>query len=211
MVVKPLPGGLQGFDVNQILNPSQAAMFKLSSYDFCIRYIPRTPSLIAGNITKEEIEVITNAGLALSLVMHCPLPGWLPDEALGHQYGQYGAAYCEQVGFPKGATVWLDLEEVLPTATPELIIQYANNWFSDIEDGGYSTGLYCGYGSGLTNEQLWELNTKNYWAAYNTNSSIPNRGYSILQHTVKTLKGIQFDPNTSQIDKMGGSPMFVFL
>lgn len=204
-IVKPAQTG-NAFDVNIPLSTSEAVAFKNAGYSTCIRYLPRTPSLMKGNLTGVEIEAILASGLSISAVQHVAMPGWVPNATIGEGYGSYAAEYAEQIRLPKGMTLWLDLEEVASTASDNDVISYCNSWFSAVEKVGYLSGLYVGWNIKLTSPQLYDLATKSYWKAYNADIDVSTRGYQILQHTQKTLNGITFDPNIIVADKLGDLP-----
>jgi hypothetical protein len=209
MIVKAgLPG--LAFDVDVPLTGAHAADFKAAGYDTCIRYIPRTSALVKGNLTTPEISAILGAGLSLGVVQHTPLPGYQPTAALGALYGQYAGQYSADIGLPAGINVWLDLEEVSATATPDDVINYCREWFTEVQLHGYVPGIYVGWNVKISEAQLYSLPVRHYWRAYNCNQSIPTRGYQIVQHTQKTLNDIAFDPNTIQPDNLGDLPIFLF-
>lgn len=208
--VKTATAGALGFDVNQNLSAAQAAGFKSAGYDFCIRYLPRTAPLTKGNLTSTEIKNILEAGLALMAVQHCPEPGWSPSAALGMQYGQYAAEYAVEIGLPPGMSVWLDLEGVIPLLA-QGVRDYCYAWYNAVgsQAAGYVPGLYVGFGTGLTPQELYEdLPFRHYWKAYN-GPSLPVRGYQIIQETVKLMEGISFDPNRLVADNLGGLPLWL--
>jgi hypothetical protein len=208
MIIKPAIPSL-GFDVNQPLTAEHAAAFKAAGYDFCIRYLPRTFSLINGNLTKEEIEIILGAGLNLMAVQHVSLPGWQPNAALGTLYGKYAAQYATEIGLLTGINIWLDLEEVVSSSTVQNVIDYCKAWYTAVEAAGYVPGIYVGYGVILSPEQLHdELPFKHYWNAYN-GPGVATRGCQLLQRTAQTLNGITFDPNDCQTDKLGDLPIWL--
>jgi len=208
MTVKPI-GPCEAFDVNQQLSGAQAAEFRANGFEACFRYIPRTPSLIKGNVTGAEMQAILNAGLALGFVQHCPEPGFMPTAALGSSYGDFAGLYASQIGVPKGMILWLDLEGVATGASSSDADAYCRAWFAEVEKAGYIGGLYVGFGTNLSDAQLYELPTKNYWRSYNCDQHIPTRGFQIVQHTVKSLNGIQYDPDTIAADLLGDLPLFI--
>lgn len=209
MKVKPAIPGL-GFDVNQPLSGAQAAAFKAAGHTFCIRYIPRTPALVKGNLTAIEIAAILGAGLALMAVQHVPQPGWEPSAALGTSYGEYAAQYAASIaGLPKRMNLWMDLEEVSKGATAQEVSEYCHAWAAAVEVDGYVPGIYVGWNVKLTDQQLYLLPFKHYWRAYNCDQSIPGRGYQIVQKPQQTLDGITFDPNQLQADSLGDVPMWL--
>jgi hypothetical protein len=198
-----------GFDVNQQLSAGQATAFREAGYLFCVRYLPRTPLLIPGNLTAAEIEIILGAGLALMAVQHVPNPGWDPTADLGEQYGNYAVQYAQEIGLPNGINIFLDLEEVAAGATPQDVIDYCHAWAASVEVAGYVPGVYVGWNIKLSDQQLYaNLPFKNYWRAYNCDQSIPTRGYQILQKIQQVLDGVTFDPDVLQTDNMGDVPVW---
>jgi hypothetical protein len=205
--------GLAGFDVNQILSASEAQDFKNAGYAFCIRYIPRFDGSSAGPLTYDEATDILNAGLTLMAVQHVANPGWAPTAALGTQYGSYAATYCsDTVGLPPGVNVWLDLEEVATTSAAADVIAYCQAWYTAVNAAGYIPGIYIGYGVVLDGSQLYnDLSFQHYWRAYNDDTIVATRGFQVVQTTEKTLNGVTFDPNTTQADNLGGTPLWLAL
>lgn len=209
MTIKQGTAGSKGFDCNTPLTAIKAQGFRAAGMDFVIRYLPRTPALIPGNLTTQEMEIILAAGLDLGLVQHCPLPGWTPSAALGASYGQFASTYAKGIGVPAGAIIWCDLEEVAAGTPPEAVIEYYKSWFTSVEIGGYVGALYVGYNPGLNAQQLYSLPCKAYWRAYNYDDGLAIRGFCLLQEPAQTLAGIQYDPNQCVADKLGGLPIWV--
>jgi|ERR1700743_241758 len=209
MMVKPVIP-CEAFDVNQPLTHGQASAFKANGYDACIRYLPRTPDLVRGNLTAQEMQILLSANLAVGFVQHVALPGWNPTAALGHQYGSYCAEYAQSIDIPPGPVLWCDLEEVAPGTTAQAVIEYVSSWAAAVTAAGYLAGLYVGWNVVLSDRQLYDLPVKNYWRSYNCDQSIPTRGFQMVQHTQKTLNGIDYDPNIIQEDNLGELPVFIF-
>jgi hypothetical protein len=209
MTVKPAQPG-NGFDCNQPLTPAGAKAFRDQGMEFAIRYLPRTPALIPGNLTEAEIGIILGTGLALSAVQHVALPGWEPTAELGTEYGSYAAEYAKLIGLPAGMVLWLDLESPDNKASGEEIILYCQAWFNAVSAAGYIPGVYVGWGIPLSYQQLYQdLPFKNYWRAYN-GPQVATRGFQLVQHPAKVLSGISYDPNTCAADLKGDMPIFLF-
>jgi hypothetical protein len=208
MQAKPAIAGA-GFDVNQPLSAAQAASFKAAGMDFCIRYLPRTPALIKGNLTSAEANIIIGAGLALMAVQHVPQPGWMPSAALGTQYGTYATDYAEEIDLPPGVTIWADLEEVAGGTTAQAVKDYCTAWFNAVTSAGYVPGLYCGWNIVLTAQELYDLPFKHYWKAYNYDNGVATRGFQLIQQPQKTLDGLTYDPNILQADHLGDVPIWL--
>lgn len=208
--VQQASAGSSGFDVNQVLSAADAQGLKDSGYDFCIRYIPRTENLIAGNITYTEAQNILSAGLALMVVQHVALPGWSPAAELGTAYGSYAAIYVQQfVGLPTGVNIWCDLEGVASGTTAWDVIAYCQAWYNAVKSAGYIPGIYVGYDVVLSPDQLYQdLSFKHYWRAYN-GPQVATRGYQLIQKTEKTINGITIDPDIIQSDELGGLPYWL--
>jgi hypothetical protein len=217
MANTPLPGtvqqataGLSGFDVNSILSAADAQHLKNAGYDFCIRYVPRTAALAAGNLTNAEALVILNAGLALMAVQHVAKEGWTPDANLGTAYGSYAATYAsEVVGLPQGMNIWCDLEGVAPGTDATAVIAYCQAWYKAADAAGYIPGIYVGWDTMLTPQQLYNnLSFQHYWRAYN-GPQVATRGFQLLQKTEKTVHGITIDPDITQNDNLGGTALWL--
>jgi hypothetical protein len=174
------------------------------------RYVPREAALVAGNITQSEIQAILEY-LSLYFVQHCPLAGFMPNAALGQAYGAYAVTYLKSIGVPALVSVFLDLEGVGATAKGIDVIGYANAWWEEVTKGGYSAGIYVGYGTNLSDSQLYlSLKFKSYWRSYNCDQNVPTRGYQITQHPAKTLNGISYDPDTIGPDDIGDLPLLLY-
>jgi hypothetical protein len=208
MTVKPAIVGV-GFDVDQPLSAPEADAFVKAGNIFCIRYIPRTSALIKGNLTGLELQILLTAGLAVMVVQHAAEPGWAPTAELGTQYGEYAAAYANIIGLPKGINLWCDLEMVADNATADQVIDYCKAWHAAVLAAGYAPGLYCGYGTKLTPQQLHDLPFEHYWKAYNYDDGVATRGYQLIQLLQRNLNGITYDPNTCQVDAKGDLPIWV--
>jgi hypothetical protein len=177
--------------------------------DFCIRYLPRTPALIGGNLTGLELQVLLTVGLSVMAVQHVALPGWQPSGTLGTEYGTYAAKYAGQVGLPPGINLWLDLEEVAAGTIAQAVIDYCKAWFTAVITAGFVPGIYVGWNVILSDEQLYDLPFAHYWRSYNCDQNIPIRGWQLIQKPQQILDGIMYDPNVCQADRLGGLPIWV--
>jgi hypothetical protein len=209
MVVKQaIPG--KYFDVDSILSTAEAAEFLKAGFLGVVRYLPRTPQLVAGNLTPGEMSDILSSGLSISVVQHVSEDNWNPTAALGTEYGQYVARYAAAIGLPKGMHIWLDLEMVNTSATVQDVKDYCQNWFNEVQAAGYLAALYVGWQVILNSTQLYDLPFKAYWRGYNADIPVATRGYMITQHPQQTLNGINFDPDTIALDDIGDLPMLLY-
>lgn len=210
--VQPAAAGLTGFDINATVSAADAQIFKNAGYNFCIRYIPRTAALAAGNLTNDEAADILNAGLALMPVQHVARHGWVPTGPLGTAYGSYAAEYCSQVvGLPAGVNVWLDLEDILKGTDAADVIAYCQAWYNAVNAAGYIPGIYLGFNTRLNPEQLYHsLSFRHYWQAYN-GPQVAVRGFQLIQKTQVKVNGFDIDPDITQADGLGGLPYWLSL
>jgi hypothetical protein len=210
MIVKAAVAGSNGFDCNTPLSAMEAEEFVKVGMIFCFRYFPLGPANLAGCLTGLELQVLLTAGLNVLAVQHVNSPGWAPTSELGSAHGSYAAAYGKAIGYPAGAPIYCDLEEVAPGTTAADVIAYCKAWYEAVTAAGYFAGLYCGWNIVLTAEQLYEnLPFKSYWKAYNYDNGVAARGFQIVQHPQKTLDAVVYDPDTIQADELGDLPVWV--
>lgn len=201
----------RGFDCNTNVLPRQADVFRRAGYSFAVRYIKRTLQH-PFDVTKNEVAALHSAGLALMLVQHVESErAWFPDANKGRIYGQNAVAHCVDLRAPAGITVWLDLEGVDQSVPDEQVIRYCNYWHDQVAAAGYLPGIYVGWHSGLSPDQLYRrLKFTRYWAAFNLNrDQYPSvRGVCMKQGTTSSPNGIAFqiDSNTILGDRLGGFP-----
>jgi hypothetical protein len=209
--VQQASASISGFDVNSVLSAVDAQNLKNAGYDFCLRYIPRMASLAAGNLTNSEALNILNAGLALMAVQHASPANWVPTASLGTAYGSYAATYASQVaGLPQGINIWCDLEGVATGTAAADVIAYCQAWYNAVNAAGYVPGVYVGYATMLTAQQLYDLPFGHYWRAYN-GPKVATRGFQLIQKTQITVSGITIDPDVTQNDNMGGAVLWLSL
>ncbi|HET7231600.1 MAG TPA: DUF1906 domain-containing protein [Longimicrobium sp.] len=207
--------GMKGFDANVTITAGVARAFVQAGYKFCIRYVGRT-QMASHDLTASEAKDILNAGLALMVVQHVLNPGWEPTGDLGNEYGTNAGRFSKQAGLPSGVTVWCDLEGVSGDAAAQNVIDYCNQWYAQVKEAGYVPGLYVGYGTGLTAQQLYQkLRFQNYWRAYNLNDDqVPvGRGVQMTQKTGKgTVGGLTtevYDDDFTHTDALGGNAIWL--
>lgn len=178
----------RGFDINRALAATEATAFVAAGYAFVVRYLGR---LVLGpsDLSTAELELLTAAGLGVMAVQHVESEtSWTPTDAKGDGYGNAAGEQAKGIGLAPGVTVWLDLEGVAVGTDPEQTIRYCNRWFDQVAAAGFQPGLYVGWHSGLTPDQLRNrLRFTLYWGAYNLNADeYPAAcGISMKQHAAK--------------------------
>jgi hypothetical protein len=205
------PVGARGFDTNTVVRPSDAKRFVDNGYTFAIRYVPRETAH-ANDITRAELRVLLEAGLGVMLVQHVESETmWMPSDDKAKVYGRTAAAIATEVGYPKSATLWLDLEGVSLLATADLIARYCNRWHDIVTAAAYESGVYVGWHSGLTGDQLYRrLRAARFWSAFNLNADQRPavRGVCMQQRVERPPEGVPFpiDGDLVTGDKLGGLP-----
>lgn len=214
-MIGPLPDGTPGFDCNAKVPLSLAKRFYDHGYRFAVRYVRRDLAHHY-DISAPEIVDLLKAGLGVMLVQHVAPPGWHPAKALGSAYGAIAADHAAEVGYPRGCTLWCDLEGVDPRTTPLDVIQFCNAWYEKVQAAGFVPGLYVGDSCRLSAIQLYrDLKFKAYWSAYNLNAdNVPaKRGVQMKQkaypHPGSRVPGVPFEYDVDIIrsDALGGSPV----
>lgn len=210
-----LPDGSRGFDCNEPLTLATARKFVDAGYLFVVRYVARV-SRQAHDLSAPELMNVLLAGLSVMVVQHVARPGWMASMDLGTAYGRQAAIEARACGYPKGGTLWCDLEEVGNDAGH--VIAYGNAWYDQVAGNGYEPGLYFGYGDVLTGVQLYrDLKFRRYWSAYNANAEqypivrgaqMRQRSYPRLERRVPGVS-FEYQEDIIQADKLGGSPILL--
>lgn len=205
------PNNSKGFDHSDYrLNLTQAKSYVAKGLKFCIRYIPNPLYDANNNLTKSEADQILESGLWLGV---CQRPckatessSWVPTPQMGEEWGASAAKISTEVGLSPGTTVWVDLEGVQAGTPSSHIVGFCNQWFDQVNKAGFEAGVYVGFDSILTPEQLdsW-LTTRHFWRDQNQ-QEIP-RKYQLRQ-LVETSFGVEFDSVTAIIDNYGVSATF---
>lgn len=213
--VQAAPAGVKGFDANTVITADQATAFWNAGFRFALRYVGRT-QMASHDLTTAEAETLLSSGFALMPVQHVLGGEWMPTAGLGAEYGANAAKFSQQIGFPPGVNVWLDLESVSTQAASADVVAYCNNWYDQVAAAGYVPGVYIGWHPGLTGEQLYgDLRFQHYWAAYNVDGvSTPRpRGYQLVQSSgsgvIGSLDTDVYDVDTTQTDALGGQVLWL--
>lgn len=212
--LKPF-SGIFGFDCNESLSGTTAAIMRDAGYRFAVRYIRRAEAH-SHDLSRDEIEAIHSAGLGLSIVQHVESESaWTPSGDKGDSYGATAANAVSTLGLPQGITVWCDLEGVAEGVPSTAVIAYCNAWATKVAGAGYQPGLYVGWHSGLSaNELYYRLKFQRYWAAYNLNSDqYPAvRGVCMKQMVAQSPagSGLIIDSDRIVADHRGDLPTLAF-
>ena len=212
--IQSAPSGAKGFDTSDRLTPALAQRFKNDGFTFCLRYLSRLSTdreVRDGDLIREEAGTILDAGLGLMAVQHVSPGRWTPTASMGVVYGNHAANNAIFAGLPPGINVWLDLESLNVDTPVRDVIAYCNNWFRQVSSVGYVPGIYIGFDSLLTGDQLFHaLDFRHYWKSPSRVPEVAVRGYQMLQPEIdKTVHGINIDINHTQTDHLGGQPLWL--
>lgn len=212
--VQPAPAGVKGFDANTVITEAQAQSFWDAGFRFALRYVGRT-QMASHDLTAGEAEMLLSKGFGVMPVQHVLGGEWMATGDLGTEYGANAAKFCQQIGFPPGVNVWMDLESVSTQSSPADVSAYCHNWHVQVSSAGYVQGVYIGWQPGLTGQQLYNLPFSHYWAAYNVDGvSTPHpRGYQLVQSSgsghVGSLDTDVYDVDTTHVDAEGGQVLWL--
>jgi hypothetical protein len=219
--VQHAQSGALGLDFNadgQHMTPKLAEAFRAAGYDFCVRYVPReeTAKTVDFDLRAEEADFLLDAGFALMAVQHFKSDaGWVPSGDLGKRYGEFAARWARnRVGFPDDVTIFCDLEAVATGVPTKDVLDFCLEWHGQVEDAGYSAGLYLGDRAKLSGKVIADnLPFAHYWLAFNESFQIPGRGFQMKQQAVPkssplrpaAAKGFRFQADRVQPDEQGGT------
>lgn len=156
---------------------------------------------------RPEVERALRGGAKVVLFQGYFAPYWVvPD--YGVVRGQDAVAAANNVGYPRGATLYLDVERC-GTAAAGMIIDWINRWSLEVVRAGYEAGIYVGCGQPLNSRQLYyDLPYVNhYWETCSKRCRVPVavRGYQVVQ-TGCNVKfcGEVVDFDSYPHDRLGG-------
>jgi Domain of unknown function (DUF1906) len=195
-----------GCDTSSKLDHAAACRLSDAGLVFVVRYVSIGYEG-AGDIDADEASAITDAGLALMLVQHVRRPPWSASASEGLADGGQAHANALAAGYPEGCTLWCDLEGVEPSTPTHAIIDYCQQWSIAIAPT-FEAGLYVGYGTGLTSEQLYALHgVVRYWSDFG-NRTVTTRGFCMKQLAPPDLKlsGVDVDLDVCHADELGSRP-----
>lgn len=209
--------GIRGCDTDTVLTATTAQGLRAAGYMFCARYLSCANTEQPGDLCATEAAIILNAGMALIAIQHVPpfLPGqkaWIASAGLGTTYGQCAATNAKQIGLLPGMNIWADLEQIDMSTPAQDVIDYCNNWFTQVAAAGYVPGLYVGADAILSPDQLYSaLNTKHYWRSGSASTpDVTKRGYQMVQQIDGTAVGtVQIDTDLTYTDAFGDSVLWM--
>jgi len=177
-----LAPGLSGFDNIGADSAVQLNCLSASGFSFDV-----IDALGAG----WDTEYRTAAGLGMSIVLFQGFyqPFW-SDPAQGTARGQLMVTNAKSVGYPRGAQVFLNLENNLSDGTSPTtragMISWVKNWASEVRSAGFVPGVYVGVPQLLTTADLENAVGSDgvFWRSASSSAPQTNRGYVMRQPTI---------------------------
>jgi len=211
--VVQLPEGCRGFDADCAIDAEGARAWYALGFRFAMRYVRRDP-VHAFDLSREEVQILHGAGLAVGIVQHVAPEGWHPNAVAGSREGNIAAEACTKLGAPSGLTVWLDMEGVAAGTLAADAIAHAQRWYEAVRPAHFAPGMYVGWACGLTDDELYHaVSFPRFWKAYNADARPSVRGYCLQQFALPDAKrpagyrGLDgIDENIARRDKLGGLP-----
>ena len=181
MISAVVPVGARLVDCVTALTDTSAAELRRAGVDGAIRYL--------GSVTAEEMADITAAGLGALVVTYAD-----------RFDGSTALAELTAIGYPAGATVWLDVEGLGAKLEASVIVGEINAWARVVQGAGYLAGLYVGANALLTSAELTALLVTRYWRGMSRirdradAPAEPASGYCMAQlYPTTTIAGVSVD------------------
>ena len=139
-------------DASTKLSFAQALALKSAGYVGVFRYVPLPGVNAAADIDAGELAMLLDVGLEVGLVQHVRfadpgLGGWSPPAHSGQMDASRAIAMARAAGYPSGAHLWCDWEDVAPSCTVADAQKFLNDWAETVTDSAYRAGLYVGFHS----------------------------------------------------------------
>ena len=191
-----------GIDTVVHLSADKCASLAAHGMSFAVRYLP--------SLTVEEVATITGWGLGLMGCAYSRKEGWVPSKELGALDGTATVRQALALGFPQGATLWLDLEGCAGPAWATAA--WVDEWAMLVRNAGYIAGLYVGANpGGLNSASLWELHVQRYWHSCSQVPNVDRCGYCMVQLSPPNTKvgDVHVDVDVIQQDYLERLPTWV--
>jgi hypothetical protein len=204
--VEAAADGALGFDTSGQVNAEAAKQFKAHDFKFCLRYLSLNPQQGKNDLTVDEANDILDAGLGLMPVQHVRKGSWRPTAAMGTGDGKHAVKHAQDIGFPPGVCVWVDLEDVDQSSTFADVKAFVTNWAQQVAGAGYRPGVYVGANHiAITPKQLASLPVVHYWKSGSHVPDVEDIGYQMVQTIFPAERrfDVDIDRDTTRADKDG--------
>jgi hypothetical protein len=206
MIARPATPGLY-YDASVRLHESSARALLDAGCAGVFRYVPLPRNSASGDVTADEIQLLTGLGLEVGLVQHVRNPPWDPRQHRGGDDGACAADYAKLVGYHVDCHLWCDFEGSMTGTPSSAAIEYVTGWAAEVVAAGFRAGLYCGYDDPLSPVELYALHgVTSYWSDAG-HRKVSTRGVAISQGPEMTIAGVRVDPDQVAPDLLGDLPL----
>lgn len=130
---------MKAIDCSVPLNPTTAAAFKTDGIAFAIRYVDNNPAS-GKRITKEEAQIISNAGLQIISVFEKMGDQADINGAMGKRDGEWALQAAREVGQPDGSCIYFAVDYDAQPSDMDNVAAYIKAAADATPT--YSTGVY---------------------------------------------------------------------
>ncbi len=194
--------GLKGYDNLAAENQSQINCLSAAGYSFDVIDV-------IGDAWQGEYNAAAAAGMTIVMFQGFDATTWATP-AQGTTRGGIIAAKATLARYPKGAQIFLNLEQNTPQAAPGVtvakMLAWINNWTRAVRSAGYVPGIYVGVPQLLTAGQINTIAGAVFWRSASSSAPQAGRGFVVRQPSVSRpacgiVNGI--DTDVAGIDTRG--------
>lgn len=157
-IITPTPGSyLKTFDTDEVITDTIAESLRRDGFEAAGVYIHV--------VTTEQLSALLSVGMGVFFITQGLGGGVVPDAAIGIRQGAGAIAKLGELGVPRGATVFSDIEQSrIPDLQhgPDAWVAYGNAHADTVANGGHIPGGYFGGGCGLTSHEMFDMRMVRY-------------------------------------------------
>lgn len=172
--------GLEGFDSLGAETAAQIDCLSGQGYSFDIIDV-------IGDAWQGEYAAAKGAGMSVVMFQGFDPATWR-DPAQGTSRGGIIATKVASVGYPKGAQIYLNLEDDIQTGTTRSeLLSWVDNWAAQVSAAGYVAGVYVGVPQLLTAADLTQAHLPKvgaFWRSASASAPQVSAGYTVRQTAV---------------------------
>ena len=197
-VLSGIAKGLHGFDSLTVESQAQINCLAAAGYSYDM--------VNTNDLTNAEYNRAAAAGMKIVLFQGYYAPYWT-SATNGISQGNKAVATAKKVLYPRGAQIYLNLENTLNTNRP-VILAWLKNWVAAVRAAGYLAGVYVGADQSLTAADLDSFpGVSAYWRSASKSAVQLKRGYAQLQPQTEFERedtcGHQIDGDYANTDARG--------
>ena len=204
-VKQGVPSGHKGFDTSGIGTANRTAA-AAATQNACMRGAGYGFQLVNTNQTNyADYTAAAKSGLLVVLYQGYNSAYWA-NPARGALQGAKAVAMAQVVKYPKGAEIFLNVEDTYGNTTATKLLTWINGWAAKVRAAGYVAGLYIGVPQALSTAQVNSISGVVFWRSASSSAPQAARGFAVRQTAIdKGACGIPggIDTDTSGVDTRG--------